>query len=66
MPWKEVRNRLNHLLRSWAVYFAYGTRIMAYRAADNHVYTKVRGFLARRHNLRLMKQSGVGQLKKSC
>ncbi len=44
-PWDEVRARLNRLLRGWAGYFAYGTRLMAYRAADNHVYEKVRGFL---------------------
>src|SRR5438270_7788067 len=50
-PWEEVRDRLNRLLRGWAAYFAYGTRTMAYRAVDNHVYTKVRGFLARRHKV---------------
>jgi len=50
-PWEEVRDRLNHLLRGWAAYFAYGTRTMANRAADNHVYTKVRGFLTRRHKV---------------
>lgn len=48
-PWPEVRNRLNYLLRGWAGYFAHGTRLMAYRAVDNHVYEKVRGFLVRRH-----------------
>src|SRR5689334_24893525 len=50
-PWEEVRDRLNHLLRGWAAYFAYGTRTMAYRAADNHVYAAVRGFLTRRHKV---------------
>src|SRR3954470_18706671 len=50
-PWGEVRNRLNHLLRGWASYFSYGTRLMAYRAADHHVYEAVRGFLARRHKV---------------
>jgi len=50
-PWDEVRGRLNHLLRGWAGYFAYGTRLMAYRAADNHVYETVRGFLKRRHKV---------------
>jgi RNA-directed DNA polymerase len=50
-PWEAVRDRLNHLLRGWAEYFAYGTRLMAYRAADNHVYAAVRGFLRRRHNV---------------
>jgi RNA-directed DNA polymerase len=50
-PWPEVRNRLNYLLRGWAGYFAHGTRLMAYRAVDNHVYEKVRGFLVRRHKV---------------
>jgi RNA-directed DNA polymerase len=50
-PWEEVRDRLNHLLRGWAAYFAYGTRLMAYRAVDNHVYAAVRGFLTRRHKV---------------
>jgi RNA-directed DNA polymerase len=50
-PWEEVRDRLNRLLRGWAEYFAYGTRLMAYRAADNHVYEAVRRFLARRHKM---------------
>ena len=50
-PWEEVRDRLNHLLRGWAAYFAYGTRLMAYRAADNYVYAAVRGFLTRRHKV---------------
>ena len=50
-PWEEVRDRLNRLLRGWAAYFAYGTRLMAYRAVDNHVYAEVRGFLTRRHKV---------------
>jgi len=50
-PWEEVRDRLNHLLRGWATYFGYGTRLIAYRAADNHVYATVRGFLTRRHKV---------------
>jgi RNA-directed DNA polymerase len=50
-PWEEVRDRLNHLLRGWAAYFGYGTRLMAYRAADRNVYETVRGFLTRRHKV---------------
>ncbi|MBV8506251.1 MAG: group II intron reverse transcriptase/maturase [Alphaproteobacteria bacterium] len=50
-PWEEVRDRLNHLLRGWANYFSYGTRLMAYRAADHSVYEAVRGFLTRRHKV---------------
>jgi RNA-directed DNA polymerase len=50
-PWDEVCGRLNRLLRGWSGYFAYGTRLMAYRAVDNHVYESVRGFLTRRHKV---------------
>jgi RNA-directed DNA polymerase len=50
-PWDNVRTRLNHLLRGWATYFSYGTRLMAYRAADHYVYEAVRGFLKRRHKV---------------
>ncbi|MFO1029402.1 MAG: group II intron maturase-specific domain-containing protein, partial [Acetobacteraceae bacterium] len=50
-PWDGVRIRLNNLLRGWASYFSYGTRLMAYRAADNHVYEAVRRFLTRRHKV---------------
>jgi RNA-directed DNA polymerase len=50
-PWESVRDRLNQLLRGWAAYFRYGTRLMAYRAVDNHVYAAVRGFLTRRHKV---------------
>src|SRR3954454_12272289 len=34
--WHEVRDRLNRLVGGWAAYFGYGTRLMAYRAVDNH------------------------------
>jgi len=47
-PWPDVRDRLNRLLRGWSSYFDYGTRLMAYRAVDNHVYDRVRHFLRRR------------------
>jgi RNA-directed DNA polymerase len=50
-PWEEVRDRLNHLLRGWANYFGYGTRLMAYRAVNHNVYETVRGFLTRRHKV---------------
>src|SRR5829696_1168544 len=49
--WHEVRDRLNRLLGGWAAYFNYGTRLMAYRAVDNHVYDRVRHFLVRRHKV---------------
>jgi RNA-directed DNA polymerase len=50
-PWEEVCDRVNRLLRGWAEYFSYGTRLMAYRAADNFVYATVCNFLTRRHKL---------------
>lgn len=50
-PWPEVRDRLNATLRGWSSYFGYGTRLMAYRAVDNHVYGRVRRFLVKRHKV---------------
>lgn len=50
-PWPEVRDRLNRKLKGWSGYFSYGTRLMAYRAVDNHVYDAVRHFLRRRHKI---------------
>ena len=50
-PWDEVQQELNRVLRGWANYFAYGTRLMAYRAVDNYVYECVRHFLRRRHKV---------------
>ncbi len=50
-PWTEVRDRLNRMLAGWTNYFGYGTRKAAYRAVDNYVYERVRGFLRRRHKV---------------
>jgi RNA-directed DNA polymerase len=50
-PWPDVRDRLNSVLGGWSAYFSYGTRMPAYRAIDNYVYERVRGFLARRHKV---------------
>ena len=50
-PWAEVVADLNSVLRGWAHYFSYGTRLMAYRAVDHHVYERVRHFLRRRHKV---------------
>jgi RNA-directed DNA polymerase len=50
-PWAEVVAELNSVLRGWAHYFSYGTRLMAYRAVDNYVAERVRGFLRRRHKV---------------
>jgi RNA-directed DNA polymerase len=49
--WPEVQDRLNSILRGWSSYFRYGTRLLAYRAVDNHVAARVRHFLRRRHQV---------------
>jgi RNA-directed DNA polymerase len=50
-PWDEVKGELNRVVRGWANYFTYGTRLMAYRAVDNYVYERARHFLGRRHKV---------------
>jgi hypothetical protein len=50
-PWPEVRDRLNSILRGWSTYFSHGTRLLAYRAVDQHVADRVRHFQRRRHQL---------------
>lgn len=50
-PWEPVRAELNSVLRGWAAYFSYGTRLMAYRAVDQYVAQRVRHFLRRRHQV---------------
>ena len=51
-PWPEVASQLNRILRGWANYFSYGTRLMGYRAVDRYVEQSVRHFLKRRHKVR--------------
>ncbi len=50
-PWEPVRADLNRVLRGWAAYFSYGTRLMAYRAVEHCVVDRVRQFLRRRHKV---------------
>lgn len=50
--WEEDRDRLNQMLRGWSAYFGCGTRLLAYRAVDNHVYQRVRDFLTRRRGVK--------------
>jgi RNA-directed DNA polymerase len=50
-PWAEVKEELNRVLRGWANYFAYGTRLMAYRTVDHYVSERARHFLRRRHKV---------------
>jgi RNA-directed DNA polymerase len=42
---------LNAVLRGWAAYFSYGTRLMAYRAVEHCVVDRVRHWLRRRHKV---------------
>ena len=49
--WPEAVKSLNRVLRGWAGYFSYGTRFLAYRALDRHVYDRVRHFLQQRHKV---------------
>jgi RNA-directed DNA polymerase len=50
-PWEEVRDQVNRILQGWANYFSCGSRFKPYRAVDNFVYHRVRGFLCRRHKV---------------
>jgi RNA-directed DNA polymerase len=50
-PWEQVVSELNRVVQGWANHFSYGTRLMAYRAVENHVYEGVRHFLRRRHKV---------------
>jgi RNA-directed DNA polymerase len=49
--WRDIRDRLNHVLRGWSAYFAYGSVAYAHRAVNWHVENRVRGFLQRHHEL---------------
>ena len=51
-PWPEVVNQMNEILRGWANYFSYGTRLVRFRAVDQYVLRSVRDFLRRRHKVR--------------
>jgi len=50
-PWGEICAELNRLLKGWSGYFDHGTCTPAYRAIDNHVMTRVRRFLVKRHKV---------------
>ena len=46
-----VRDRLNTIVRGWAAYFCYDTRLLAYRVVDNYVGDAVCRFRSRRHKI---------------
>ena len=52
LPWTEVRDQLNRLLRGWSQYFSYGSLSKAYGLVNHHVEERVRHFLRRRHKVR--------------
>ena len=52
LPWPDVRDQLNRLLRGWQAYFGYGTLSQVYSDADWYVANRVRHFLRRRHKVR--------------
>ena len=52
LPWTEVRDQLNRLLRGWSQYFSYGSLPKAYGLVNHHVEERVRHFLRRRHKVR--------------
>jgi RNA-directed DNA polymerase len=49
--WDEVKPELNRVVRGWAHYFSYGTRLMAYREVDRYVEERERHFLRRRRKV---------------
>jgi RNA-directed DNA polymerase len=52
LPWPEVRDQLNTMLRGWQGYFDYGTLAEVYSEVNWYVANRVRGFLRRRHKVR--------------
>jgi RNA-directed DNA polymerase len=60
-PWAELRTRLNRLLAGWAEYFKFGYTPKADQAICQHVATRVRKFLRRRHKLPI----GTGRFRYS-
>ena len=57
--WEDVRTRLNSLLRGWAIYFSYGTRLMAIGRRTIMSMEAVRGFMTRRHKVPSREAHGV-------
>jgi RNA-directed DNA polymerase len=49
--WTEVRTQLNQSLRGRCGYFAYGSLYASDKVIEQHLYDRVRNFLARRHKV---------------
>ena len=63
LPWPEVQDQLNRLLRGWQGYFGYGTLGEIYSDVDWYVANRVRHFLRRRHKVR---SRGSRQFSTAC
>ena len=50
-PWGDICKTLNRVLKGWSRYFNYGSCTPAYRAIDNHVASRVRHLLVKRHKV---------------
>jgi RNA-directed DNA polymerase len=51
LPWPQVCQKLNRLLRGWQAYFGYGTLARAYSEVNWYVADRARYFLRRRHKV---------------
>jgi len=51
LPWPQVCQKLNRLLRGWQAYFGYGTLARAYSEVNWYVADRTRHFLRRRHKV---------------
>ena len=51
LPWPQVCQKLNRLLRGWQAYFGYGTLSRAYGEVNWYVADRTRHFLRRRHKV---------------
>jgi RNA-directed DNA polymerase len=51
LPWSQVCQTLNRMLRGWQQYFGYGTLAQAYSEVNWYVADRTRHFLRRRHKV---------------
>ena len=58
LPWPDVRDQLDSMLRGWQAYFDYGTLSEVYSKANWYVANRVRHFLRRRAEARFATSCG--------
>jgi group II intron reverse transcriptase/maturase len=58
-PVKDVVQDLNKYLRGWAGYFRYGNSTLAFDTITLHAYSRLAGFIAKRHKRRTRYGCGV-------